>query len=49
MSTGQVNVPTQTLMDIESDKREAVVFAASLVEQVNREDVANMVHVQREM
>ncbi|XP_070212861.1 kxDL motif-containing protein 1-like isoform X2 [Littorina saxatilis] len=36
-------------MDIEADKREAVVFASSLVQQVNREDVANMVQVQRGM
>jgi hypothetical protein len=36
-------------MDIESDKREAVVFAGALVDQVNREDVSNMVQVQREM
>ena len=49
MSEGQVKVPAQTLMDIESDKREAMVFAASLVQQVNREDVANMVQVQRGM
>ena len=36
-------------MDIEADKGEAKVLAASLVQQVNREDVANMVQVQRGM
>ncbi|XP_076465089.1 uncharacterized protein LOC143296938 isoform X2 [Babylonia areolata] len=36
-------------MDIEADKGEALVFAGAMMQQVNTEDVANMVQVQRGM
>nr|KAG5695170.1 hypothetical protein BaRGS_030216 [Batillaria attramentaria] len=35
--------------DFDNDNKDAVVFATSLVGQVNREDVGSMVQVQREM